>query len=119
MTDSDSRDNDHPHPHAHVHDWTSVFAQDLRAIRPATPLGTALMATGGFTSLLPDLPGGCKPRRRSPPPFVPGPLGVGSLFAFFWAMRAVAGRDWIKESPTIGLIVRVWITFLILSFQRS
>lgn len=32
-------------------------------------------------------------------------------------MRLVAGRDWIRDSPAVGLIARVWITFLILAFN--
>jgi hypothetical protein len=39
------------------------------------------------------------------------------LLAVLTALRLVAGRDWIRASPAIGLIVRVWITFLILSFN--
>jgi hypothetical protein len=39
------------------------------------------------------------------------------LFAVLVAMRHVAGRDWIRESPGVGLVVRIWITFLILSFN--
>ena len=39
---------------------------------------------------------------------------VGSIVL---AMRWIAGRDWIRDGPAIELIVRVWITFLILSFN--
>jgi hypothetical protein len=41
------------------------------------------------------------------------------LFAVFVAMRKVAGKDWIRESPGVALIVRIWITYLILSFNVS
>jgi len=39
---------------------------------------------------------------------------LGSVLA---AMRLVAGRHWFRESPSVGLVVRVWVTFLILSFN--
>jgi hypothetical protein len=39
------------------------------------------------------------------------------LGAVLLAMRRVAGRDWIRESPGVALVVRIWITFLILSFN--
>lgn len=39
------------------------------------------------------------------------------LLAVLAAMRLVAGRGWLGASPAIGLIARVWITFLILSFN--
>ena len=32
-------------------------------------------------------------------------------------MRLVAGKNWIREAPAVELIARVWITFLILSFN--
>jgi hypothetical protein len=33
------------------------------------------------------------------------------------AMRRVAGRDWIRESPGVALVVRIWVTYLVLSFN--
>jgi hypothetical protein len=39
------------------------------------------------------------------------------LAAVLLAMRLVAGRGWASDSPAVGLILRVWITFLILSFN--
>jgi len=32
-------------------------------------------------------------------------------------MRLVAGKGWLYEAPAVGLIFRVWVTFLILSFN--
>jgi hypothetical protein len=110
MTDADTESRVNPH------DWTSVFAQDLRAIALRRPWGKALMAIGlvhfGFFLIC---QGVYTIGDRSPGLALV--LWASEVFCVFWAMRAVAGRDWIKESPTIGLIVRVWITFLILSFN--
>jgi hypothetical protein len=39
------------------------------------------------------------------------------LAAVLVAMRRVAGRDWIRESPGVALVVRIWVTYLILSFN--
>jgi hypothetical protein len=39
------------------------------------------------------------------------------LAAVLVAMRRVAGRGWLYDSPGIGLVVRIWITYLILSFN--
>lgn len=43
-------------------------------------------------------------------------LELGAVLA---AMRLAAGRDWIRESPGVALVVRIWITFLILSFNLA
>jgi hypothetical protein len=39
------------------------------------------------------------------------------LAAVLGAMRAIAGRRWFATSPAIGVVTRLWGTFLILSFN--
>ena len=42
---------------------------------------------------------------------------VGELAAVLIALRAIAGRGWMRSSPAIGVATRLWGTFLILSFN--
>ncbi|MGP0063102.1 MAG: hypothetical protein ACLQGP_05790 [Isosphaeraceae bacterium] len=39
------------------------------------------------------------------------------LVAVLVALRAIAGRRWFASSPAIGVVTRLWGTFLILSFN--
>ena len=39
------------------------------------------------------------------------------LAAVLAALRAIAGRGWVRTSPAIGVVTRLWGTFLILSFN--
>ncbi len=42
---------------------------------------------------------------------------LGELTAVLAALRAIAGPGWVKASPAIGVVTRLWGTFLILSFN--
>jgi hypothetical protein len=42
---------------------------------------------------------------------------IGEFFAVLAVLRAIAGPGWMRSSPAIGVIARLWITFLILSFN--
>jgi hypothetical protein len=44
-------------------------------------------------------------------------LWVAELVAVIVAMRKVAGLGWFWSSPAINIIARLWVTFLILSFN--
>ena len=44
-------------------------------------------------------------------------LWVVELAAVIMAMRKVAGLGWFWSSPAINIIARLWVTFLILSFN--
>jgi hypothetical protein len=46
-------------------------------------------------------------------------LWGAEVASVFLAIRVVAGRGWAHESPAVGLILRVWITFLILSLNAA
>lgn len=41
------------------------------------------------------------------------------LLGVILVLRAIAGRGWYRSTPLAGLIARVWITFLILSFNLA
>src|SRR5262245_11154559 len=34
-------------------------------------------------------------------------------------MRTVAGRGWYRASPALGVVVRIWATYLILAFSMA
>ncbi len=44
-------------------------------------------------------------------------LWIAELVAVIVAMRKVAGLGWFWSSPAINIIARLWVTFLILSFN--
>jgi hypothetical protein len=99
-------------------DWKTLLQADLRRQAVRRPWGSVLMALGwvhlGFFVV-------------SQAVFTVGvrapicslALWAAELAAVLWTVRRVAGPGWFRESPTIGLIVRVWVTFLILSFNVS
>jgi hypothetical protein len=89
---------------------------DLCQVAVARPWGPALMAVGlvhfaAFLVCQAVYTAGVRA------PTVSLALWGVELFAVLTAMRMVAGRHWIRSSPAVGLVVRVWITFLILSFN--
>src|SRR5262249_7495518 len=97
-------------------DWRAALHADLRRVGLRRPWGRALRAVGwvhlvSFT--------GCQAvyiwGHKSEPLTLA--LWALELLAVLVAMRRVAGRDWIRESAGVGLVVRIWITYLILSFN--
>lgn len=42
---------------------------------------------------------------------------IGELAAVLVALRAIAGPGWMRTSPAVGVVFRLWCTFLILSFN--
>jgi hypothetical protein len=42
---------------------------------------------------------------------------VAELAAVLIALRWIAGPGWMRASPAIGVVTRLWVTFLILSFN--
>ncbi len=36
-----------------------------------------------------------------------------------WIIRKLIGRGWTKSSPLIGILARIWATFLIISFSAT
>jgi hypothetical protein len=54
---------------------------------------------------------------RAPAPFLMlWFLEVGAILA---TMRRMTGPGWYRSSPMAGIVVRVWVTFLILTFNAS
>jgi hypothetical protein len=106
-TDGDGRD---------LHGWRSLLIAELREVGQRRPWGQALMAVGGvhlvfFVICQAVYTAGV---RASLPSLV---LWSSELATVLLVMRIVAGRGWAHNSPAVGLILRVWITFLILSFN--
>lgn len=96
--------------------WQALLGAELRASALRRPWGHAVMAVGGvhlafFLVCQVVYTAGV----RAPWPWLLlWSAEVGTVFA---VVRLVAGRDWLRDAPAVGLIARVWITFLILSFN--
>ncbi len=101
-------------PHLHVH-WDALRA-DLDRIAARDRWSVALMIIGwqhlAFSLIYQAF-------------YTPDPRRA-ALYLSLWAlevvsvlvtMRLVAGKGWHRATPLAGVIVRVWATFLILSFS--
>ncbi len=105
-----------PLPSPSPYDWRGALHADLREVGLRRPWGRALMAVGWvhlvfFLGCEAIYLWGHKSERYT---LLLWALELGAVLL---TMRLVAGRDWIRESPGIALVVRIWITFLILSFN--
>jgi hypothetical protein len=99
-------------------DWKKLLQDDLRRLAVSRPWGPAVMALGwvhfAFFIICQAV-------------YTAGVRGAvwslllwsAELAAVLGAVIVFAGRGWWRESPTIGLILRIWVTFLILSFNVS
>jgi len=96
--------------------WQTLLGAELRGSALRRPWGYAVMAVGGvhlaFFLVCQTL---FSAGVRAAWPWLL--LWGSEVVAVFAAFRLVAGRDWLRDSPAVGLIARVWITFLILSFN--
>jgi hypothetical protein len=109
-----------PHPSAPTysqpHGWRFLLMAELSETAVARPWGPAVMALGwvhlAFFAVCQALF-----TRGVRTEWVFAVLWGSELGAVLLALRLVAGRGWYKASPAVGLIVRVWVTFLILSFN--
>ena len=100
-----------------ANDWRAALHAEMRDVGIRRPWGRAALMAVGWVHLVFFLAcqavytWGHKSERLTLL------LWVLELAAVLVAMRRVAGRDWIRESPGVTLVVRVWVTFLILSFN--
>lgn len=106
----------HSHGEAEPRDWPFLLMADLREQAVLRPWGPALMAVGVvhlvfFLVCQAVYTSGVRSE------WVSLVLWGSELATVMATMRAVAGQGWLHESPAVGLIFRVWVTFLILSFN--
>ena len=98
--------------------WKSALAADLRRELSRDRWGTALMAFG-WVHLAFFL--ACQayhdPKRLNDPRHPV--LWVMELATVLGVFRLIVGPGWYKASPGVGLVVRIWATFLILSFNLA
>ena len=96
--------------------WKFLLLDELRQVALRRPWGSALMAIGWIhlAFFIVCQVAYTEGVRASWVSLLLWGAEIGSIVL---AMRLIAGRDWIRDGPAIELIVRVWITFLILSFN--
>ena len=105
-------------PYGHPHGWKFLLMADLCEQAVRRPWGPAVMAVGFvhlafFVVCQACYTAGVRAE------WVSVALWGSEVAAVLGVMRAVAGRGWAHESPAVGLILRVWVTFLILSFNAA
>lgn len=98
------------------HGWKVLLTADLCRQAVRRPWGPALMAVGWvhlafFLTCQTSYTAGVRAE------WVSVLLWASEVAAVLGVMRLVAGRGWAYESPAVALILRVWVTFLILSFN--
>lgn len=103
-------------PQSPPHGWRFLLLAELTEQAVARPWGPTLMAIGGvhlafFSVCQAVYTVGVRA------PWVSLMLWGLEVASVLGTLRLVAGRDWLRASPAVGLIARVWITFLILSFN--
>lgn len=113
---STAPDPRHTPDHGPPHGWRFLLIAELREIAIKRPWGRALMAIGWvhlafFITCQVAYSAGVRASWFSLL------LWCSEIASVLLAMRLAAGKDWIRDGPAVGLIVRVWITFLILSFN--
>jgi hypothetical protein len=100
------------------YDWKTALLADMRQVGVRRPWGRALRAVGWVHLAFFLICQAAYTRgNRSEVLFLS--LWATELGAVLVAMRRVAGRDWLRESPGVALVVRIWVTFLILSFNLA
>lgn len=101
---------------APLHDWRSLLMADLADQATRRPWAEAVMTIGwvhlGFFLVCQAV---YTAGVRAPTASIA--LWGAELLAVLAGLRLVAGPGWLRSSPAVGLIARVWITFLILSFN--
>jgi hypothetical protein len=100
----------------HRKGWYRALVSDLDQVAQRDRWGLALLAVGwihlGYSLVYQA--------------FYTPDSSRGGYYALLWlsevgavvlVMRRVAGRGWFRATPLAGIILRVWATFLILSFS--
>jgi hypothetical protein len=100
------------------HDWRTALHAEFRAVGIRRPWGRALIAIGWlhlvfFLGCQAIYTWGHRSLRLTLS------LWALELATVLVAMRRVVGRNWLRESPAVTLVFRIWVTYLILSFNLS
>jgi hypothetical protein len=112
MTDPDppqAPDNGHPLG------WKFLLIDELRQVALSRPWGQAVRAIG-WVHLASFLVCQITYTAGVRASWVSILFWSSEIVAVLVAVRLVAGRGWFR-TPAVGLIIRVWVTFLILSFN--
>ena len=108
--------DDTTHPPLELRAWKAALAADAARVAARDRWGRAFIAIG-WTHLAIFL--GCqalyRPIKVTDPRFLA--LWVLDVIFVVGILRLVAGPRWYRASPGAALVVRVWATFLILSFN--
>jgi hypothetical protein len=116
MADSTASPASLPQKRSAPHGWRYLLLADLTELALRRSWGAAVMAVGWvhlafFLVCQVVYSVGV---RASGPSLLLWSLEIAAVLG---AIRFVAGPRWLHDSPTITLIVRIWATFLILSFN--
>ncbi len=98
------------------HGWQFLLLADLREQAARRPWGRALQLVG-FVHLAFFLVCQTCYTMNWRAEWLAVLTWVTELCAVFATMRVVVGKGWLHESPAVTLIFRIWVTFLILSFN--
>lgn len=105
-------------PHHPLSAWKSALVADLERVALRDRWGRALIAVGWIHLTVFLI---CQALYasgdRRPVPFLA--LWGLELAANLWAFRRLAGPGWFRSTPLATVLVRVWATFLILSFNLA
>lgn len=96
--------------------WKSHLVADLERVALQSRWGLALMAIGWIHLAVFLVCQALYPLKELPHVYFVA-LWALELVANLLALRLVVGRGWIRSTPLIGVLARVWATFLILSFN--
>src|SRR5579883_1890912 len=98
--------------------WKSLLVADLERVALRDRWGLGLMALGRIPlAVFVVCQALSSAGKRRDLPYLA--LWASELAVNLWVFRKVAGRGWHRSTPLAGIIVRVWATFLILSFNAA
>jgi hypothetical protein len=101
-----------------LHGYKTALVKDLVRVALRDRWGRALMAIGwvhlAFFLICQAI---FSRGDRTPSHFVA--LWIADLLATLGSFRLIAGPGWVRSTPLAGVVVRVWATYLILTFNAA